>query len=74
MIAIQSDFISATNNLSHEPDSHLTIFSAPKKFTDPHINIIQRNAIQSWQSLGPEVDVILVGEEDRMAEVADEYE
>ena len=39
--------------------SFLTIFSAPKKFTDPHIDIIQRNAIQSWQHLGPDVEVIL---------------
>jgi len=51
--------------------SFLTVFSAPKKFIDPHIDIIQRNAIQSWQHLGPDVDVILVGEEDRMAAAVD---
>jgi hypothetical protein len=51
--------------------SFLTVFSAPKKFTDPHIDIIQRNAIQSWQNLGPDVEVILVGEEDRMAAAVD---
>lgn len=51
--------------------SFLTVFSAPKKFTDPHIDIIQRNAIQSWQKLGPDVDVLLVGEEDRMAAAVD---
>ena len=53
---------------------NLTIFTAPKPFTNPHINTIQRNAIQSWQHLGSDVDVILVGEEDGMADVADEYD
>lgn len=51
----------------------LTVFSAPKPFTNPHIDVIQRNAICSWQHLGPEVDVLLVGEEPRLAEVAAEY-
>ena len=50
----------------------LSIFSAPKAFTDPHINIIQRNAIQSWLHLGPEVEVFLVGDEPGMAEAAAE--
>ena len=51
----------------------LTVFSAPKGFSNPHINIIQRNAIQSWRHLGSEVSVFLVGEEAGMAEVAAEY-
>ena len=51
----------------------LTVFSAPKPFTNPHINTIQRNAIQSWQHLGPDVQAYLVGMEDGMAEVATEY-
>ncbi len=51
----------------------LTIFSAPKPFTNPHIDIIQRNAIQSWLHLGSEVEVYLVGDEPGMAEVAAEY-
>jgi hypothetical protein len=52
----------------------LTVFSAPKPFTNPHINIIQRNAIQSWRHLGPEVEVLLVGQEDGMPEAAAEYD
>ncbi len=48
----------------------LTIFSAPKPFTNPHIALIQRNAIQSWTALGPDVQVILLGEEDGLAEAA----
>jgi hypothetical protein len=51
----------------------LTIFTAPKPFTDPHIAIIQRNAIRSWTCLGAEVEVLLVGEEDGLAEAAADY-
>jgi hypothetical protein len=51
----------------------LTIFSAPKAFSNPHIATIQRNAIQSWVHVGDEVEVCLVGREDGMAEVASEY-
>jgi hypothetical protein len=54
-------------------NTHLTVFSAPKPFTNSHIDIIQRNAIRSWQHLGPDVEVILVGEEDGLADVATEF-
>jgi hypothetical protein len=47
----------------------LTIFTAPKPFTNPHISIIQRNAIQSWLHLGVDVEVFLVGEEEGMNDV-----
>jgi hypothetical protein len=50
----------------------ITVFSAPKSFTDPHIATIQRNAIQSWLRLGEEVEVILVGCEPGLAEIAEE--
>ena len=49
----------------------ITLFSAPKPFTDPHIAMIQRNAIKSWTLL-PDVEVILLGEEDGLAEAAKE--
>ncbi|MCE9646942.1 MAG: glycosyltransferase family 2 protein [Chloroflexi bacterium] len=51
--------------------SLITLFSAPKPFTDPHIAMIQRNAIRSWALL-PEVEVILLGEETGLAETARE--
>lgn len=51
----------------------LTVFSAPKPFTDPHIATIQRNAMQSWLRLGEQVEVILVGEEAGLAEAAREF-
>lgn len=50
----------------------LTIFSAPKPFTTPHIRIIQRNAIRSWQQLGPQVEIVLVGSDEGIAETARE--
>ena len=50
----------------------LTIFTAPKPFTNPHIAVIQRNAIRSWLSLGPQVEVFLMGEEDGLSEFAAE--
>src|SRR6185503_111473 len=52
--------------------SLITLFSAPKPFTDPHIAMIQRNAIKSWTLL-PDVDVILLGEETGLAETAREF-
>jgi hypothetical protein len=50
----------------------LTLFSAPKPFTNPHIRTIQRNALQSWTHLD-DVEVILVGDEPGMADVAAEF-
>ncbi len=49
----------------------ITLFSAPKPFTNPHIAMIQRNAIRSWTLL-PDVEVILLGEEAGLAEAARE--
>ena len=54
--------------------SFLTIFSAPKPFTNPHIATIQRNALQSWLHLGDEVEALLIGDEPGLAEVAAEYQ
>ncbi len=49
----------------------MTIFAAPKPFTNSHIDIIQRNAIRSWKRL-ENVDVILIGDEPGIPEVAKE--
>ena len=43
--------------------TRLAFFTAPKPFKDPHIRVIQRNAIQSWKALGKDVEVWLVGDE-----------
>jgi hypothetical protein len=54
------------------PDPIITIFTAPKPFTNPHISLIQRNAIQSWLHLGDDVNVVIIGNEPGMAEFASE--
>jgi len=50
----------------------ITLFSAPKPFIDPHIATIQRNAIKSWTLL-PEVDILLIGAESGVEEIANEF-
>lgn len=48
----------------------LTLFTAPKSFTNPHIASIQRNALCSWQALSDLVEVVMIGNETGMEEVA----
>jgi hypothetical protein len=50
----------------------LTIFTAPKPFTNPHISVIQRNAIQAWLHL-ENVAVMLIGDEPGIPETAREF-
>ena len=50
----------------------LTIFTSPKPFMNPHIATIQRNAIRSWVEQGKEVEVVLLGAESGVEELADE--
>jgi hypothetical protein len=50
----------------------LTLFTAPKPFTDPHIAVIQLNAIRSWMALGEDVEVIVVGDEPGLEEAVRE--
>jgi hypothetical protein len=47
----------------------LTFFTTAKPFR-AHIGIIQRNAIQSWKALYPEIEIILFGADEGAAEVA----
>lgn len=49
----------------------LTIFTVPKPFRG-HVGDIQRNAIESWRALGPDVQIILVGDEEGVEEAARE--
>jgi hypothetical protein len=51
--------------------SLITLFSTPKPFADPHVTMIQRNAVKSWTLL-PDVEVILLGREEGLAEAARE--
>jgi hypothetical protein len=50
----------------------LTIFTAPKPFTNPHINIIQRNVLAAWTRLA-DVEVNLIGDEPGIPEAAQEF-
>lgn len=50
----------------------LTIFGTPKPFKG-HVEIIQRNAIQSWKLLHPDCQVILAGNEHGTKEAAEEF-
>jgi hypothetical protein len=47
----------------------LTIFTTPKPF-EGHIEVIQRNAIESWTHLSDQVQVLLIGDEPGMRRVA----
>ena len=49
----------------------LTIFAAPKAFVGAAATS-QHNAVWSWTQLGPDVEVILLGEEDGIAEASRE--
>ena len=50
----------------------LTIFATPKPFRG-HIAVIQRNAIRSWTLLRPACEIILMGNEEGIAETAAEF-
>src|SRR5271169_5843719 len=49
----------------------LTFFSTPKPFRG-HIEVIQRNALESWKRLHPGVEVILFGVDEGTAEICRE--
>jgi len=49
----------------------ITIFATPKPFTG-HTAIIQRNAITSWTLLRPRPEIVLVGDDQGVAEIATE--
>jgi hypothetical protein len=53
--------------------SYLTLFTIPKGFTDPHVSMIQRNALASWRALAPDVEVIVMGDDPGVAEAAGEF-
>jgi len=50
----------------------ITLFCCPKPFRGL-TNVIQRNAICSWTLLHPKPEIILIGDEEGMAEVATEF-
>lgn len=65
----------ATEPISDDAPALVTIFTIPKPF-DGHIGVIQRNAIRSWKKLAENapVRVVLFGDEEGIAEFAEEIE
>lgn len=53
--------------------SLLTLFTAPKPFTDPHIRVIQRNMLGNWSALGDDVEVVVIGDDPGIAENCQEF-
>jgi hypothetical protein len=50
----------------------LTLFSTPKAFIGP-VARLQRNALANWKALGPEVEILLMGDDLGVAEAAEEF-
>src|SRR5207245_4021188 len=50
----------------------LTIFTTAKPFCK-HVGIIQRNALQSWKALHPDIETILLGDDEGAAEAARKF-
>ncbi len=50
----------------------LTIFTTAKPFRG-HIGVIQRNALQSWKALYPDIEIILLGDDEGAAEAAQKF-
>lgn len=62
---------SSGHEITKKVNQRLTIFAVPKPF-EGHSNIIQRNALKSWVRL-PGVEVVLLGDDAGIAEVAREF-
>jgi hypothetical protein len=50
----------------------LTLFASPKAF-EGHTGVIQRNAIRSWAAIRPSLQILLMGNDDGVAEIAEEF-
>ncbi len=48
----------------------LTIFTIPKSFDDPHTKIIQENAIKSWKTIHPTIEIILISPDSKLKSIA----
>lgn len=52
----------------------LTIFTIPKAFKDPHISIIQKNALLSWKEIGKDVEIFTIGDEEGVREISEKLD
>lgn len=58
--------------MDEQTKKRLTIFAVPKSF-DGHTGVIQRNAIISWTHLPDDIEVLLLGDDDGVKEIAAEF-
>ena len=63
--------IEARELTNNHPLPTVTVFALPKPFGGK-ADLIQRNAIQSWAALKPDVEVLLLGDEAGIKETAEE--
>ncbi|MDG1875586.1 MAG: hypothetical protein P8J27_16870 [Mariniblastus sp.] len=66
------DVVCAPIDSKHRPAPLVTLFALPKPF-GVETDLIQKNAIKSWTQLSPHVEVLLIGDEDGIAETATEF-
>lgn len=66
------DRMPSSHSSPGNPMTMITIFTIPKPFCG-HIGIIQRNAIKSWLALGPTIEILLMGDEEGIEEIASEF-
>lgn len=50
-----------------------TLFTVPKSFADPHINLIQTNAFRSWKALESNIEIFIFGDDEGVREKAIEF-
>lgn len=55
-----------------QPSTVVTLFACPKAFHG-HIGVIQRNSLASWVRLGSQVEILLLGQEDGLAQAAGDF-
>ena len=51
----------------------ITFFCSPRSFDDDDISLIQRNALHSWLTLDPIPEVLLLGNENGVKRIAEEF-
>ena len=71
-VTSDSNSLTLESTKSKTGTRNVTIFAIPKAFKD-HIGVIQRNAVISWTKLEPRPEIILFGEDEGTAEIAEEF-
>eukprot|EP01012_Entosiphon_sulcatum_P056836 TRINITY_DN80539_c0_g1_i1.p1 TRINITY_DN80539_c0_g1~~TRINITY_DN80539_c0_g1_i1.p1 ORF type:complete len:478 (+),score=59.45 TRINITY_DN80539_c0_g1_i1:93-1526(+) len=66
----ESELFGAVDISRKYDETTFTIFTAPKPTTSPHIAMIQRNALMSWNALRPKPHILIFGNESGLDELA----